>query len=191
MADAPAANDIKTQLKTLLTPIIGTSLTRKVKIIDYLALAFLPEGEDPAILRSPLDTATTAGGASIKRINCLMISEDGFAQELQPPKRDSTLLLTPPRGRVVISRRFRLTYFYQFGEGSENQFSDTMELIRTTLNDSPKLGFAVADDGPAGEGERISHEGLQVTSMLPEDFSGTVVHLADTLLTVRVIEGLG
>lgn len=185
MADAPTANEIKTQLKTLLTPVIGTSLTRKVKIIDYLALAFLPEGEDPAILRSSLDTSATGG-----RINCLMISEDGFGQELQPPKRDSTLLLTQPRGRVVISRRFRLTYFYQFGGNSENQFSDTVELIRTTLNDAPKLGFAVADDGSAGEGERIGHEGLQVMSMLPEDFA-SVVHVADMLLTVRVIEGLG
>ena len=192
MALAPTANEIKTQLKTLLTPVIATSGTRKAKIFDYMALAFKSEeGEEVAILRSPLDMATTTTGASISRVNCLMISEESFAQELQPTRRDSTLLITDPRGRAIITRRFRLTYFYQFGEQSENTFSATVELIRATINSAPKLGFSVADGGPAGAGEWISHDGLQMQSMEPESFGTTVVHVAFGLLTVKLIEGLG
>ena len=189
---APTANDIKTQIKTLLTPVIGTSGTRKVKIFDYMALAFKSEeGEEVAILRSPLDTATTAGGTVIQRVNCLMISEESFSQSIQPAKRDSTLLITQPRGRNEIQRRFRLTYFYQFGESSENTFSSNVELIRTTLNDAPKLGFAVADEGPAGQGEYVAHDGLQMQAMEPDSFGTVVVHVGFGLLTVKLIEGLG
>lgn len=189
---APTANEIKTQIKTLLTPIIGTTLTRKVKIFDYMALAFKSEsGEEVAILRSSLDEATTSTGAKIKRVNCLMISEESFTQTLTPPKRDSTLLLTQPRGKAEIARRFRLTYWYQFGENSENTFSDNVELIRTSLNESPKLGFDVADTGPAGKGEYVVHDGLQMQSMEPDSFGDVVVHVAFGLLMVRLSEGLG
>lgn len=189
---APTANEIKTQIKALLSPVIGTALTRKVKIFDYLALAFKSEsGEEVAILRSSLDPANLAGGGTVNRVNCLMISEESFTQTLLPPKRDSTLLITTPRGKADIARRFRLTYFYQFGEGSENQFSSNVELIRTTINDAPKLGFEVADIGPAGAGEFISHEGLQMQSMEPDNFGTVVVHVGFGLLTVRVNEGLG
>lgn len=192
---APTANEIKTQVKTLLTPVIGTALTRKVKIFDYMALGFKSEeGTEVAILRSPMDDAViqgTTGAQSVKRVNCLMISEESFVQVLQPPKRDSTLLITTPQGRVQIDRRFRLTYFYQFGEGSENQFSSNVELIRTTINDAPKLGFDVADAGPAGTGEFVSHEGLQTQAMEPDNFGAVVVHVGFGLLTVRVNEGLG
>lgn len=189
---APTANEIKTQLKTLLTPVIGTALTKKVKIFDYMALAFKSEeGEEVAILRSPLDPATTTGGKTIDRVNCLMISEESFTQELQPAKRDPTLLIKSPQGRAVITRRFRLTYWYQFGENSENTFSDNVELIRSTLNDAPKLGFEVADVGPADKGEFISHEGLQMQAMEPDNFGTVVVHVALGLLMVRVTEGLG
>lgn len=189
---APTANEIKTQIKTLLTPVIGTSGTRKVKIFDYLALAFKSEsGEEAAILRSSLDSATLSGGSTIQRVNCLMISEESFVQTLLPAKRDSTLLITVPRGKAQIDRRFRLTYFYQFGEGSENQFSSNVELIRTTINDAPKLGFDVADTGPAGTGEFVSHEGLQMQAMEPDNFGTVVAHVGFGLLTVRINEGLG
>ena len=190
MANPPTANEIKTQLKTLLTTPLTTG--KKAKIFDYMALAFKSEeGTEVAILRSPLDTATTTGGTTIQRVNCLMISEESFTQVITPPKRDSTLLITTPRGRVDIQRRFRLTYFYQFGEGSENVFSTNVEVIRTTINDAPKLGFAVADTGPAGQGEFVSHDGLQMQAMEPEHFGTTVVHVGFGLLTVRLIEGLG
>lgn len=189
---APTANEIKTQLKTLLTPVIGTALTKKVKLFDYLALAFKSEeGTEVAILRSPLDPTTTASGQAVNRVNCLMISEESFAQELQPAKRDSTLLITTPQGRNIITRRFRLTYFYQFGGNSENVFSENVELIRTTINDAPKLGFAVADSGAADKGEFVSHEGLQMQPMEPDNFGPVVVHVGFGLLTVKLIEGLG
>lgn len=192
---APTANQLKTQIKTLLTPIIGTTGTRKVKIFDYLALAFKPaDDEDPAILRSSMDDATTSTGSSIKRVNCLMISEAGFTQSKQPQKEDFTRLITQPRGKNIISRPLFVTYFYQWGAASENQFSDNLELIRTTLNDNPKLGFDVADTGPAGTGEWIEgHDLLQVpkAAMYVDFFGTTALHVAEGELTVRVIEGLG
>lgn len=189
---APTANEIKTQIKTLLTPVIGTALTKKVKIFDYLALAFKSEsGEEVAILRSPLDDAAISGGGTVKRVNCLVISEESFVQELQPARRDSTLLIASAQGRTVITRRFRLTYFYQFGANSENVFSENIELIRTTINDAPKLGFAVADSGPADKGEFIGHDGLQMQAMEPDNFGPVVVHVGFGLLTVKLIEGLG
>ena len=188
----PTANEIKTQIKTLLDPVIGTSGTKKAKIIDYMAMAFKPsEQEDPAILRSPLDPVTLASGKIVNRINCLMITEDGFSQS--PPQRDSTRGTESPRGRNLITRRFRLTYFYQFGTGSENVFSTNVELIRTTVNANPKLGFdTVAAQGKAGAGEYVqSHSGLQVAAMLPDAFGDTIVHVADALLTVTLLEPLG
>lgn len=192
MAVAPTANEIKSQIKTLLTPIIGTSGTKKVKIFDYMALAFKSEeGTEVAILRSPLDVATLSGGGTVNRVNCLMISEQSLGQLIEPAKRDSTLLLTQPRGKNTITRQFRLTYWYQFGQDSENTFSTNIELIRTTLNDAPKLGFEVADTGPSGKGEYVTHDGLQMQSMQPDNFGAVVVHVGLGLLTVRLIEGLG
>lgn len=195
MSVAPTANQIKTQLKTLLTPIIGTTQTKKAKIFDYMALAFKTEkGEEVAILRSPMDDAMVQGTtttATIKRVNCLMISEAGFTQVIEPAKRDATLLLAQPRGRATITRQFRLTYWYQFGQDSENTFSTNVELIRTTINDAPKLGFEVADAGPSGAGEYLTHDGLQMQVMEPDNFGTVVVHVGLGLLTVRLIEGLG
>jgi hypothetical protein len=191
VATPPTANEIKTQIKTLLSPVIGTALTRKVKILDYMALAFKPEEqEDPAILRSSLDAATTAGGATIKRINCLMLSEEGFSQTKVPVREDATRLIKTPRGRNIITRRIRLTYFYQFGESSEPTFSDNVELIRTTINSYPKLGFDTGG-AMAGKGEYVEgHDLLQMPVMLPDAFGDVMVHVADGTLTVRVIEPL-
>lgn len=188
----PTANEIKAQIKTLLDPIIGTAPTKKVKIIDYLALAFKPgEGEDPTVLRSELDTTTLESGETAKRVNCLMISEEAFSQS--PPPKDSVRTLTEPRGKNVITRRFRLTYFYQFGASSENTFSTNNELIRTTLNANPKLGFAVvAASGKAGPGAFIEgHDGLQAPLIALDAFGDVIVHVAENLLTVRVVEPLG
>lgn len=191
---APTANDLKTQLKTLLTPVVGTSGTKKTKIFDYLALAFKPaEGEDPAILRSPLDDATVVGGATFKRVNCLMISEAGFTQVKVPQREDSTRLITQPRGRNTITRTLYLTYFYQFGAASENVFSANVEAVRAALNDAPKLGFAVGGS-PPGTGEWVEgHDLLQVpnNAMYVDFFGTTAVHVAEGSLTVRLIEGLG
>jgi len=188
---APTANQIKTQLKTLLTPVIGTSGTKRTKIFDYLALAFKSEeGTEVAILRSPLDDAVIQGttrASSVKRVNCLMISEESFGQAKIPMKEDFTRLITQPRGRNIISRRFRLTYFYQFGDSSENTFSDNVEVIRDTLNNFPKLGFTVPGVGEWVEG----HDELQMQAMEPDNFGTVVVHVGFGLLTVRLIEALG
>jgi hypothetical protein len=186
---APTANQIKTQLKTLLTPVIGTSNTKKVKIFDYLALAFKSEeGTEVAILRSSMDDAMIQGTSTmIKRVNCLMISEASLGQAKVPVKEDSTRLITTPRGKNIVSRHFRLTYFYQFGDSSENTFSTNIELIRTTLNANQKLGFAVPGVGEWVEG----HDELQMPAMDPDNFGTTVVHVGFGLLTVRLIEALG
>jgi hypothetical protein len=191
---APTANEIKTQIKTLLTPVIATSGTRKVKIFDYMALAFKPpEGEDPTILRSPLDTATLQGGGTVNRVNCLMISEAGFTQAKVPQKEDYTRLITQPRGKNIIMRQLFLTYFYQFGTASENVFSGNVELVRVTINRVPKLGFEVMGN-PTDSGEWIEgHDLLQVPNgaMYVDFFGTTALHVAEGSLTVRLIEGLG
>lgn len=189
---APTANEIKAQIKALLTPVIGTSGTKKAKIIDYLALAFKPgEGEDPTVLRSDLDTVTLADTSTTQRINCLMISEEMFGQNAAPS--EDTRRITEARGKNIITRRFRLTYFYQFGQASENVFSTNVELIRTTLNSNPKLGFAtVTAGGLADKGEFIEgHDKLQVPLMAPDAFGDVIVHVAEGTLTVRLIEPLG
>lgn len=191
MAGPPTANEIKTQLVTLLTPVIGTALTKKVKILEELPLAFLvPDHEDISVLRSSLDTVILESGQVEKRVNCLMISEQGFSQG--PPQRDSTLNEIRPRGKNVVTRQLYVAYVYQFGNGSEAVFSDNLELMRTTINDNPKLGFAPVTAGVAGQGAYIqSHGGLQMPSMLPAPFSGTICHVAEGLLTVSVIDPLG
>lgn len=187
---APTANQIKTQLKTLLTPIIGTAETKKTKIFDYLALAFKPaEGEDPTILRSPMDIATMQSGKTGPRVNCLMISEAGFTQAKVPVREDSTRLITQPRGKNIITRQLYLTYFYQFGAASEITFSDNLELIRMTINDAQKLGFIVPGVGEWVEG----HDQLQAPrgSMYVDQFGTTALHVAEAGLGVRLIEALG
>lgn len=189
MASPPTANQIKTQLVALLTTPLATG--KKAKIIDYLPEAYLVvEGEDPTVLRSPLDTATLVSGAVEKRINCLMITELGFSQS--PPQSDDTRRISSPRGKNIIKRRFGIAYVYQFGAGSEAVFSTNVELVRTTLNSNPKLGFAPVTAGIAGQGAYIeSHGGLQMPLMLPSPFSGVICHSAEGTLEVDVIEPLG
>lgn len=185
----PTANEIKAQLKTLLTTPLGT--TKKAKIIDYLPLAYLVmEGEDPTVLRSSTDTTTLADKTIVNRINCLMITELGFSQG--PPQSDDTRRITTPRGRNIIKRRFGLAYVYQFGAGSEAVFSTNVELVRTTLNSNPKLGFDAVTAYVAGKGAFIeNHGGLQMAAMLPAPFSGILCHSAEGTLEVSVIEPLG
>lgn len=189
----PTANEIRAQLKTLLTPVIATSTTKRAKIIEYLAWAFREgSGEDPTNLRSELDqVALLEGSGVIDRVNCLMISDAGFTQVFVPAKPDSTRRLLMPRGKVIITRKFRMTYFYQFGEESEITFSDNVEVVRTTVNEAPKLGFADVVDYKAGPAQFIEgHSGLQMPAMLPDAFGETLVHVALGDLEVTVIEPL-
>jgi len=196
----PTANEIKTQLKTLLTPVIGTGGTYKTLILDYMAMAFTTgEPEDATVIQSSLDTATTQGGDTVKRINCLMITEDGFGQA--PAQKDSTRLETRPRGKNIVTRKFLLTSIYQFGKVgqndpnvtvSENVHSAINEAIRTELNKNPKLGFAVVGvNGVAGPGAFIEgHDGLQNPRPYLDGFGGTACHVSVMPLTVRVNEAL-
>jgi hypothetical protein len=184
---APTANEIKTQLKSLLTPVIATSGTKKAKIIDYLALAFKPgEGEDPTVLRSDDDTVTLADDSTVQRVNCLMISEEAFTQD--PQTKDATRTDTRPRPGRTMTRRFRLTYFYQFGAASENAFSTNVEAIRATIEGSPQLGFAMLGaNGIAGPGAFIEgHDDLQAPLMAPDAFGDVIVHVAEMTLAVRL-----
>lgn len=199
-AYGPTANDIKTQLKTLLTPVIGTSGTYKTLILDYRAIAFKPEDpEDVTVLRSSLDTATLADGEPIKRVNCLMITEDGFTQEQQ--FKDATRMQATGKGKVIVTRKFLLTTFYQFGKvaqndpntvPSENVHSAINEVIRRTVNTNPMLGFAaLGTGGIAGPGAFIEHDGIQNPNPDVDSFAGTICHVSVMPLTVRVIEALG
>lgn len=199
-ASGPTANQIRAQLKTLFTPVIGTAETYKTLIFDYSPLAFRPEEpEDVTVLQSPLDTALTQGGEIIKRVNCVIITEDGFGQDLQ--FKDATRMETRPQGRVNITRKFLVTSLYQFGTvalndpntmPSEHVHSAINEAMRVTLNNNPKLSFAVLGAaGIAGTGAHISHEGLQNPEPFFDAFSGVVCHVSIMPLTVKVIEALG
>lgn len=200
-ATGPTENEIKAQLKALLLPVIGTPETFKTQIFDYAAMAWKPgEQEDPEILRSPLDTTTTESGETIKRVNCVMITGDGFTQA--PAHKDPSRLETRAQGRNIITRKFLISSFYQFGkvalndpntQASENVHSSINEAIRTTINANPKCGFAVvATNHTAGPGARIEvHDGIQNPNPYFDDFGGTICHVSVMPLTVRVIESLG
>lgn len=191
MAGPPTANDIKSQLGTLLTPVIGTAGTFKTKIIDTMQFPFSAgEGKDPTALRSPLDEVVLFEGEGVKqRINCLMITEAGMTQS--PPPKDSTLLLTQARGKKTITRRFRLTFFYEVGdsEDSEGQASAIVEASRVHLNRNPKLGFATIDNYEAGPAQFVEgHDGLQMSDFLPEEFGMAMAHVGYCSLSVRTFE---
>lgn len=191
----PTANEIKSQLGVLLTTAIGTTATFKTKIIDTMQFPF-GRGSDPTALRSELDVVVLEEGEGTKeRINCLMITEAGFTQS--PPPHDSTLMLTQARGRKTITRRFRLTFFYEVSDDmdddSESEASAIIEASRKHLNRNPKLGFAVVvmtgdtpHDGPAMFVE--GHDGLQMQSFLPESFGTPMAHVGDCTLSVRTFE---
>lgn len=199
-AFGPTANEIKAQIKTLLTPVIGTSETYKALLFDYSPLAFKPEQpEDITVLRSSLDTATAQDGEQIKRVNCVIITEDGFSQEL--PFKDATRTETQPKGKVIITRPLLLISIYQFGKVAQNDPNTTEsekvhstinETMRRTINSSPKLGFAVLGAGGiAGPGAHVTHEGLQNPKPYIESFAGVDCHVSVMPLTVKVIEALG
>lgn len=195
MAGPPNANEIKSQLATLLTPVIGTAATFKTKIIDTMQFPFGPAGgKDPTALRSELDEVALFEGEGTKsRINCLMITEAGFTQS--PPPHDSTLLLTQARGRKTITRRFRLTFFYEVSDSadgdSESEASAILEASRVALNRNPKLGFAVVIDYEAGSAQFVEgHNGLQLPlgSFLPEAYGTAMAHTGYAHLDVVVFE---
>lgn len=194
MVGPPDANEIKAQLGILLTSAIGTSATKRTKIIDTMRFPF-GRGSDPTALRSELDQVVLFESEGVKqRINALMITEAGFTQSL-PPK-DSTLLLTEARGKKTITRRFRLTFFYEVSDdpddNSEGGASSIIEAARKHLNRNPKLGFATVVDYKAGPTEFIEgHDGLQMTDFLPEAFGGAMAHVGYCALSVRVFEPQG
>lgn len=180
MATAPTANEIKSQLKTLLTPVLTP---KKATIFDYMAMAFKPgELEDPTVLRSSLDPIAQHPSG---RVNCLMLTERGFTQPAEP--RDSTRSISAPRPSRVVVRQIGFTYFYQFGQGSETVFSTNVEAIRATVSAAPHLGFPMVTAGLAGQGAFIEgHDELQMPLMIPDAFGDVIVHVADGTLTVWV-----
>lgn len=188
----PTPNEIRAQIKALLEPVIATAATRKAKIIEYLAWAFKEgSGEDPTNLRSELDpTPMLEGAGVIDRVNCLMLSDGAFGQVLPPPPTDPRE--TRPRGKNALTRRVRFAYFYQFGEGSELVFSDNVEVIRTTVNDNPKLGFTVLIGQNAGPAQFIKgHKGLQPpVDPLLEAYGDALCHVMLMNLEIELIEPL-
>jgi hypothetical protein len=191
VASPPTANEITAQIASLMTPVIGTSGTKKAKILDYLPEAFLvADHEDTTALQSPLDTVPLTSGTK-QRVNCLLVSSLGFSQSVAPPQKDATRHLSDARGRNVVTRRFAVIYLYEFGEESEATFNTNVEVIRNTLNQNQKLGFPVVASGLAGQGEFIDgHDGWQVPIASPEPFPGTIAHVANGTLTVKVVEPL-
>jgi len=198
-AYGPTATQIATQIKALLTPVIGTSGTFKTTIFDYSPLAFRPETkEDVTVLQSALDTTTTQDGEEIKRVNCVIITEEGFDQELS--FKDASLMETRPKGKNTVTRKFLVTSLYQFGKialndpntlPSQHVHSAINEAMRTTLNNNPRLGLAVLNGGIAGPGAHVTHGGLQGEPPAIDSFAGVDCHVSVMALTVKVIEALG
>jgi len=187
MAGPPTAVEIKEQIKTLLTPILPKTL-----IIPYWVLTADDNGKiDVEVLRSPADPITYQGSAEY-RVNALMISEAAFSQS-PPGPPDATRRINAGAGANIITRHFRLWYFFQdpTGAQNENQFSTNVELMRSTLNQNRKLGFADTVGFIAGPGAWIDgHDKLQGPLMLPESMGDVITFVFEGRLAVRVREGL-
>jgi hypothetical protein len=187
MAGPPTAVEIKEQIKILLTPVLPKTL-----IIPYWILTADDAGKiDVEPLRSSLDPISFQGSAEF-RVNGLMISEAAFLQNA-PVVHDATRRVNAGMGTNVITRHFRLWYFFQdpTGQQNENQFSANVEIMRTTLNRNRKLGFADTVSGIAGPGAWIDgHDKLQGPLMLPESMGSVITFVFEGRLSVRVREAL-
>jgi len=184
---APTSIEIKAQLQTLLAPILDKTL-----IVPYWILNVDDRGRiDVEVLRSPVDPVNLPGSGTINRVNCLMISEAAFIQGRV--NDDETRRISKPIGTNVITRHFRLWYFFQdpVNANAEDTFSTNVELMRTTLNQNPKLGFLDVVNYWAGPGAWIDgHDRLQGPLMLPESMGDVVTFVFEGRLAVRLREAL-
>lgn len=189
MAGPPTSVEIKLQLKTLLQPFLLKTL-----IIPEWILTRDDDGKiDVEKLRSEQDPLPeTYQGREEHRVNALMISEAAFVQNGSvddKTRRDSRAL-----GPNVVTRHFRLWYFYQDPTGltGEDQFSANCEVMRTTLNDNPVIGFPKLSGMEAGPGAWIDgHDKLQGLLMLPEYMGDNLIFVFEGRWSVRVREALG
>lgn len=188
MPGPPTPVEIKTQLKTGLTPILPKTLI----IPEWILTADDGGKIDTAVLLSPNDPVAFQGGQEF-RVNALMLSEAGFGQDDPKPLEDRTRSIPGGRGTNTIARHFRLWYFFQDPTGAqgEDQFSANVEAMRVWLNQNPKLGFSATVNGIAGPGAWIDgHDKLQGLLMLPESMGGVITFVFEGRLTVRIREAL-
>lgn len=189
MALAPNPIEIKQQLVTLFQPDLPKTL-----IIPEWILTRDDNGKiNVEVLRSDLDPLPeTYQGREEKRVNALMISAAAFIQSGSvddKTRRDSRSL-----GHNLITRHFRLWYFYQDPTGltGEDKFIENCEIMRTKLNENPVLGFAKLDGMIAGPGAWIDgHDKLQGLLMIPEYMGDHLIFVFEGRLSVRVKEALG
>lgn len=189
MALAPTPIEIKQQLVTLFQPELPKTL-----IIPEWILTRDDNGKiNVEVLRSQTDPLPeTYQGREEHRVNALMISVAAFGQSGSvddKTRRDSRSL-----GNNVVTRHFRLWYFYQDPTGAtgEDKFIENTEIMRTLLNDNPVLGFPKLSGMIAGPGAWIDgHDKLQGLLMLPEYMGDHLIFVFEGRLSVRVKEALG
>lgn len=189
MALPPNPIEIKNQLKVGLEPVLEKTL-----IIPEWVLTRDDNGKiDVEKFRSELDPLPeTYQGREEFRVNGLQLSVAAFAQDGSVD--DSTRRNSQSRGRNVITRHFRIWYFYQdpTGETGENQFITNVEMMNDWLNDNPVLGFPKLSGMEAGPGAWIDgHDQLQGLLMLPEYMGDHLTFVFEGRLSVRVRSALG
>ena len=189
MALAPTPIEIKQQIKDLLQEFLPKTL-----IIPEWILTRDDNGKiNVEVLRSPTDPLPeTYQGREEFRVNALMISEAAFIQSGSVD--DKTRRNSRSLGHNLVTRHFRLWYFYQdpTGQTGEDQFSANCETMRDKINKNPVLGFAKLDGMIAGPGAWIDgHDKLQGLLMIPEYMGDHLIFVFEGRLSVRVKEALG
>jgi hypothetical protein len=158
----------------------------------HIVLKEFPESfdmeENPDSLRSDLDQYTEEiGDETITRgrVNAFIIDEFDFGQTPKPLK-DSTgkAIQANIGGKRIITRNFRIFYFYQFGGGGIAQVRRLTEAARLRFNESPFLDLPPAK---AAFFETV-HDGLQLVLSTEDDFKGTICYVRAFQLTVRINE---
>ncbi len=161
--------------------------TRKHIVLQEFPESFDIE-ENPDALRSDLDpyeTKVQDETISTGRVNAFIVDEFDFAQTAKP-MRDSTgkAIQADIGGKRIVTRNFRIFYFYQFGGGGIAHVRSITEAARLRFNKSPFLDFAPAK---AQFFEGV-HDGLQLVLSREDDFKGTICYVRAFQLTVRINE---
>lgn len=200
MPSVPTDYEVRARLKTILESLVipaPTELdptateTTKAVVFDSWVESF-DEGENIDALRSALDTYDEVPDPDTpdvtiqrERVNAWMMTEGAFAQSKNPKKDSRGMVVAGAGGKNIITRTYRLFYFYQFGGDGARRVSLVIEAARVAFNNLPKLGFAteIAEfvDG---------HDGLQMPFEDEGDFKGVIAYVRGGMLTVRFIEPL-
>lgn len=159
------------EIRQRFAEIAGVAIPQ-TQVLLFWALTFEP-GDDMTVLRS-----------SQGRVDTLMISAAGIEQS-EPP-RDASRMITTPRGKNVVGRRYRTWLFNE----NETALMAVLEAWRRGINSAGlKLGF---DIGKSEFVESVSRLQVPLIDNFPTGDAVTpVACFAEAYVTVRVIEPQG